>query len=111
MARRRNFSRAKQKVRIAQQFALWQELGKTDKVTLHQVAKALEMSPSPFLRDILLEMVDEGILGVEWRDRSGRWTTRFFYPVAKLALQRKSFVRRIAVNVRGREAGQLELAL
>ena len=111
MARRRNFRRVEHKARIVKLLALWAEQSERNSATLNQIAKALEMSPSTYLSEILDEMVNEGELVVVEKDQPGRWTTRFFAICETGTLHRQKFFRRVAVKIKGQNVGQLEMAI
>ena len=91
------------------QFAIWQSNGDTELKTMNRIAKALGMTPSPHVRDMLLELVADGKLAFEEREKSGRWTARGYYPVVTPLITEKSLRRTITVKKRGVAVGQLGL--
>lgn len=106
------YSRAKRKEQVLRQFAVWRGNGDDTPKTMYRIARALGMTPAQTFTDILFEMVMEGKLTCELRDQSGRWTTRFYQVnQASDSYHEKYGRRRITVNVKGKPAGQLEMAL
>lgn len=77
--------------------------------TSYMLADALDLRPSQKFRDLLNEMVAEGILSAVERDQSGRWTTKFYLLVESSLITEKYFRRRISVKSRGQAVGQLEM--
>jgi hypothetical protein len=104
------YSREKRKEQIKQQFSVWINNGDEQPKTMNRIAKALGMTPQGRIYSMLDELVLEGYLTCEMRDQSGRWTTKFYYPVVEL-LSRRNAKRRIVVKRRGVISGQLEMAL
>jgi len=76
---------------------------------MNRIAKALGLVPSPHVRDLLLEMVEAGDLTVEWRDQSGRYTTRFYLLAEKRIITEKFSRRHISLKKRGVVVGQLDM--
>lgn len=107
----RSYSREKRKQQIMGQFAIWQEKGDTEPKTMNRIARALGMIPSTAIRDMLLELVDEGKLAFVEREKSGRWTARGYYSTVKNLITEKYGKRRIVVKHKGVISGQLEMAL
>jgi hypothetical protein len=107
----RAYSREKRKDQVMGQFAVWHTNGDNDPKTMNRIAKALNMTPSPHVRDILLELVDEGKLTFQVREKSGRWAARGFLPVTSQLITEKYGKRRIVVKRRGVVSGQLEMGL
>jgi len=93
------------------QFAVWHTNGDDEPKTMNRIAKALNMTPSPHVRDMLLELVSEGQLEFMAREKTGRWTARGYYPVIKRLITEKYGKRRIVVKQRGAVVGQMELGL
>lgn len=91
------------------QFAIWYDKGDIDVKTMNRIAKALDMTPSPHVRDILLELVEEGRLSFIEREKSGRWTARGYYPVVEHLSRSKVLRRQITLIKRGVAVGQLEM--
>jgi len=110
MARKpRAYSRAKRKEQILNQFRVWIENGDTEPKTMNRVARALDMIPAQTVTNMLLELELEGYLTCEMRDQSGRWTTRFYYPVIPRLIMEKYSRRHITLRKRGVAVGQLEM--
>lgn len=108
----RAYSREKRKEQIIGQFNIWHMNGDTEPKTMARIAKALDMVPAQTVTDMLLELESEGKLTTQWRDQSGRWTTRFYaINPAFINYHEKYGKRRIVVKHRGAEVGQMELAL
>ena len=105
----RQYKRAERKEQVLRQFGVWRDNGDTEPKTMQRIAKALDLVPSTKFRDILLEMELEGKLVTEMRDQSGRWTTRFYYPVVSRLITEKYSRRKITVSKRGVAVGQLEM--
>jgi hypothetical protein len=107
----RAYSREKRKEQIIGQFTIWYSKGDTDPKTMYRIARALDMIPGQKVTDMLLELVDEGKLAFEWREKSGRWTARAFSLVGGADIITSKVTRRVIVKRRGVVSGQLELAL
>lgn len=105
----KQYSRSKRKEQIRLQFSVWHRNGYTEPKTLNRIAKAFNLEPSPHLRDILLEMVDEGDLTVEWREEPGKLVARVYSLVMTRLITEKFSRRHISVRSRGQAVGQLEL--
>lgn len=106
------YSRAKRKEQVLRQFAVWRGNGDTEPKTMNRIAKALGMTPQQHVTNILAEMVIEGSLTYEVRDRQGRWTTRFFQVnQASEHYHEKYGKRRIVIKHKGVISGQMELGL
>lgn len=93
------------------QFAVWRANGDDSPKTMNRIAKALGMTPQPHVRDMLLELVDEGKLTFIIREKSGRWAARGFLPVNLDIITEKYGKRRIVVKHKGQAVGQMELGL
>lgn len=104
---KRYFSRAKRKEHVVGQFNVWHHNGDDEPKTMQRIARALGMVPSMHFKGILDEMVMEGSLTVERRDKSGRWTSNN-YLVIKSLISEKLVERRIAVKQRGVLLGTVE---
>jgi predicted ArsR family transcriptional regulator len=48
--------------------------------TTAQIAQALGLSKSPYLRTLLADMVADGVIIAEWRVIAGVWGFRFWAP-------------------------------
>jgi len=105
------FSRDERKEQIMGQFAIWERNKDTEPKTMNRIAKALGMTPSPHVRDILLEMVADGKLGFKEHDQKGKWTARDYYSLMSNLITEKYLRRTISVSKRGVAVGQLEMAL
>lgn len=105
------YSREKRKEQIKLQFRGWHENGDTEPKTMYRIAKALGMTPNARIYSMLDELIVDGYLTMESRDQSGRWTTKFYYPVIATLITEKWAKRRIVVKHRGVISGQLEMAL
>jgi predicted ArsR family transcriptional regulator len=105
------YTRKKRKEQVLKQLTIWYETGYAEQATSYQLAKALEITPQQRFRDLLNEMVDEGLLAVVERDQSGRYTTKFYSLVAGATLITSKLTRRVIVKHKGVVSGQLELAL
>lgn len=80
-----------------------------NEATSYMLADAVDVRPSQKFRDILNEMVGEGILKVEERDQSGRFTTKFYSLVDGAHYHEKFSRRHISVRSRGQVVGQMEM--
>lgn len=94
------FKREVRKQQVIGQFNIWHHNGDDEPKTMHRIARALKMTPSTKFREILDEMVMEGSLTVEKREKSGRYTSNN-YLVIKSLITEKLGKRRIAVKQRG----------
>lgn len=77
--------------------------------TSYMLADAVDVRPSQKFRDILNEMVEDGILKVEERDQSGRFATKFYSLSDAASYHEKFSSRHISVKSRGVNVGQLEM--
>lgn len=105
----RAYKREERKRQVLRQFGVWQSNGDTEPKTMNRIAKALDMTPSPHVRDILLELVAEGKLAFVEREKSGRWTARAYYSTVKNLIAEKYGKRRVSVKRRGDVIGTLEV--
>lgn len=105
----RQYSRGKRKEQVINQFRVWRMNSDSSPKTMQRIARALGMIPSTDVKDMLLELVDEGKLTFEWRDQSGRYTTRFYLLAETTLITEKYFKRHISVRSRGQVVGQMEL--
>lgn len=105
----KSFSRDQRKEQIMGQFSIWQSKNDTEPKTMNRIAKALGMTPSPHVRDILLEMVADGKLGFKEHDQKGKWTARDYYSVVKVLITEKCLRRTISVRKRGVAVGQMDM--
>jgi len=103
------YSREKRKEQIKLQFKVWIDNGDHEPKTMYRIARALGMTPNTRIYSMLNELVLEGYLTVESRDQSGRWTTKFYYPVVQTLITEKYGRRRIVVKRRGMIADNLEV--
>jgi len=109
-APQKSFSRAERKQQILGQFKIWFDKKDGEPKTMNRIARALGMTPSTAIADMLLELVNEGLLILEWRDRKGRYTTRYFAISETFEHYHEEYgKRRIVVKHKGVERGQLEL--
>lgn len=104
---RRSFSREHQKLRIIAMFAIEIQHGRTEHLTVNQIARKLDMARSSHLTKILLEMVEEGKLTFVLVQSGSKWTGRAYF------LKEGTFdypqPRQIPINVMGEAKGQLTL--
>jgi len=101
------FSRDERKEQVVLWFALRIQKGNESGATANDIGRALGMSRSSHLNDILWEMVQENTL--DWRvvHKPGKWAGREYrlHPGSYT----KPSPRSIALRVRGRVEEQLEL--
>lgn len=102
------FSREKRKSQIIMQFNVWARNGDHEPKTMTRIARALGMTPQKHVSELLDEMVMEGSLTVEKREKSGRWTANN-YLVIKSLITEKLVKRRIAVKQHGKVTATLEV--
>jgi len=76
--KRKAYSREKRKEQVIGQFRIWHSKGDTEPKTMTRIARALDMTPQQRVTDMLLELVEEGKLTFQVREKSGRWTARGF---------------------------------
>lgn len=107
--KQKSFKRSQRKKQIIKTLTDWKQMQYADEATSYMLADALEMTPSPYLRDMLNEMVAEGLLECVERDQSGRFTTKFYLLATSPLITEKYFHRQIRVNKRGQNVGQLEM--
>lgn len=102
------FSREKRKQQVIMQFNVWARNGDHEPKTMYRIARALGMTPAQTFKDILDEMVMDGSLTVEKREKNGRWTANN-YLVIKSLISEKSLKRRFSVKRRGVTLDTLEI--
>jgi transcription initiation factor IIE alpha subunit len=90
--------------------ALSMQRGQGSELTSYRIARALGMTPQQKLRQILAELVAEKKLTCrKVSGRSGRWDT-YVYALPNIDVLRFNAKKReIAVNMNGKQVGQLEL--
>lgn len=108
----RSYRRSVRKEQILKQLRIWHENGYATESTSYKLARALELRPSAHFTNILIEMVNSGDL-VRTFDAGLTPLGTYFYALNKASdsYHEKYGKRRIVVNVKGKPAGQLELAL
>ena len=109
--KQRAYARADRKAQVLGQFQVWSDNGDTEQKTMGRIARALDLTPSPHVRDILLEMVEDGDLVVEDRNELGQFGIRYFTLSEARTLSRVVLKRRVIVNRKGVVAGQLEMGI
>ena len=105
----RAYRRSARKQQIIKQLQIWHENGYATEATSYKLAKALDMRPSTKLLEILYEMVDEGDLKMEYREKNGRFPGHVFLLASSRLITKKYSHRHIRINKRGQIVGQMEL--
>jgi len=105
----RAYRRSARKQQIIKQLQIWHQNGYATEATSYKLAKALDMRPSTKLLEILYEMVDEGDLKMEYREKNGRFPGHVFLLVESRIITKKFSRRHISVRSRGQAVGQLEM--
>jgi len=105
----RAYRRSARKQQIIKQLRIWNENGYATEATSNKLAKALDMRHSQHLLNILYEMVDEGDLKMEYREKNGRFPGHAFLLAEKHIITKKYSHRQIRINQRGVNVGQLEM--
>jgi len=105
----RAYRRSARKQQIIKQLRIWNENGYATEATSYKLAKALDMRPSTAFLNILYEMVDEGDLTMEYREKNGRFPGHAFLLAEKHIITKKYSRRHISVKSRGVAVGQLEM--
>lgn len=103
------YPRADRKAQVLGQFQVWSDNGDTSAKTMGRIARALDLTPSPHVRDILLEMVEAGDLDCDERNEKGEFTIRYFRLSYVRTLSRVVLKRRVIVKHKGAEVGQMEM--
>lgn len=103
------YSREKRKEQIKLQFKVWIDNNDHEPKTMYRIARALGMTPSVNIYSMLNELISEGYLTMESRDQSGRWKTKFYYPVIETLITEKWVNRRVSVKRKGQVIGTLEV--
>lgn len=101
------FTREERKQQIILWFALRIQKGNESYASVNAIARGLGMSPSSHLTKILFEMNNEGTIAVRGVSRPGRWFGNEFMLMP--GTYSKPSPRSIALKVRGKPLGQLEL--
>lgn len=105
----RAYRRSVRKKQIIKILRDWKQMDYATEATSYQLADALDLRPTQRLRDLLNEMVAEGLLQVVERDQSGRWTTKFYLLHETASYHGETRVRQIPLKSRGVAVGQLEM--
>ena len=101
--KRKAYSRAERQSMILDEFYKKVDKGQTPEFTVYQLAKVLDMTPSPHLRKILWELVHEGSLDSRTEHhRPNAYRTVFFLPLGQYSFPKQT-ERMIKLN------GQLSL--
>lgn len=108
MRRRRAFSRVERETMIITTFAIAIQRGFPNELTMYDIARALDMSPSMHLMRILWDMEKTLKLTVKMVDRRGRYST-WMWSLPEGSYHHPRRNRTIALNVRGKQVDQLEL--
>ena len=96
--KRKAFSRAERQSMILDKFYSLVDSGKPPELTIYQLAKLMDMTPSPHLRSIVWELVHEGTLDSRTeRHRKNTSKTVFFIPPHLYSFP-KRYERTIAIN-------------
>lgn len=103
------YSREKRKEHVIRQFGIWYSKGDDQPKSMSRIARALGMTPSQHLADILDEMVMEGKMTVERLEKSGRWAGDY-YLVIKSLITEKYSKRRFVVKQRGVVVDSLDVS-
>ena len=106
--KQRSFPREERKQQVIGQFNVWHANGDNQPKTMGRIARALDLTPSPHFRDILLEMESEGRLTANPRGEDGKFTVRH-YSLVKTLITEKYGKRRINVKRQGQVVGSLEV--
>lgn len=106
--KQKSFPRSERKKQVIGQFNIWHANGDTQPKTMGRIARALDLTPSPHFRDILLEMESEGILNANPRGDDGKFTVRH-YSLIKTLITEKYGKRRVSVKRKGEVIGTLEV--
>ena len=102
------FSREEREAMIVTWFAIRIQKGNEKFATMNEIARGLDMRPSSHLLRILYGMCDNNKLTARRIDKPGRWTGNSF--MLKPGTYQPPQARQIKLNIRGRNAGQLEFA-
>jgi len=106
----RAMSRAGRRNQIMLAFAIQIKHGLGDEMTAYEIARKIDLRPtSPNYRDLLSQMVIDGLLKVRQIEQSGRsikGNATFVYSPAQTIVPEK---RTVQVRANGKQAGQLEL--
>lgn len=96
--KRKAYSRAERQQMILDQFYKLVDSGKSPELTVYQLAKMMDMTPSVHLRNIVWELVHEGTLDSRTaQHRTNTNKTIFFIPPHLYSFP-KRYERTIAVN-------------
>lgn len=106
----RSMNRAGRRNQIMIVFAIQVKHGLGDEMTAYEIARKIDLRPtSPNFRDILSQMVMDGLLKVRAIEQTGRGikgNATFVYSPAQPIVPEK---RTVNVRANGKQAGQLEL--
>lgn len=101
--KRKAYSRAERESMILDEFYKKVDKGQTPEFTVYQLAKMLDMTPSPHLRGLLWELVNEGALDSRTEHhRPNSQRTIFYLPLGQYSFPKQT-ERMIKLN------GQLSL--
>jgi len=106
----RAMSRAGRRNQVMMAFAIQIKHGLGDEMTAYEIARKIDLRPtSPNFRDLLSQMVMDGLLKVRSIDNAAkaiRGNATFMYSPAAPIVPEK---RTVQIRANGKQAGQLEL--
>ena len=89
--KRKAYSRAERQSMILDEFYKLVDKGITPELTVYKLAKLIDMTPSPHLRSILWDMVNEGVLDSRTEHhRPNSQRTVFFVPTGLYSFPKKT---------------------
>jgi len=102
----RALSRAGRRNQVMIAFAIQIKNGLGDEMTAYDIARKIDLRPtSPNFRDIISQMVMDGLLKVREVQKDGRWNTFLYSPARKIEPEKRT----VQIRANGKQAGQLEL--
>jgi hypothetical protein len=96
--RRKSYSRAERHSMILDKFYSMIDAGKSPELTVYQLAKLMDMTPSPHLRGMLWDLVHEGTLGSRTEHHRKNASKTIFFVPAHLYSFPKRYERTVAIN-------------
>lgn len=99
-------SRAGRRNQVLIAFAIQIKHGLGNEMTAYEIARKIDLRPtSPNFRDLLANMVYDGILQCREIEQTGRWKTVMYSPTQAFEPEK----RKVAIRANGKQIGQMEL--
>jgi hypothetical protein len=99
-------SRAGRRNQVLIAFAIQIKHGLGNEMTAYEIARKIDLRPtSPNFRDLLANMVMDGILSCREIEQQGRWKTFLYSPTQSFEPEKRT----VSIRANGKQIGQMEL--